>query len=171
MSFMFPNVHIGCWKCIRWCLNLYNLFWSNFFDVGPPFHKCYTNVLCLLGNNIYQYICYYNYKLFEGLYVKGDLSPLYSVNKFVKNKSKLPQDGAQAFLYMGWLAIMWPSEGSHDRQSPNIRHNYSCHIRGDRSPLRASFSCVLYVIPQIFILLYELLLLQYFGGLIDLYLF
>ena len=36
--------------------------------------------------------------------------PLYSKNKFVTNKSKLPQDGAQVFPYMGWLAIMWPSE-------------------------------------------------------------
>ena len=26
------------------------------------------------------------------------------------NKSKLPQDGAQVFPYMGWLAIMWPSQ-------------------------------------------------------------
>ena len=36
--------------------------------------------------------------------------PLYSMNKFVRNKSKLPQDGAQVFPYMEWLAIMWPSE-------------------------------------------------------------
>ena len=36
--------------------------------------------------------------------------PLYSVNKFVTNKSKLPQDGAHVFPYMGWLAIMWSSE-------------------------------------------------------------
>ena len=27
--------------------------------------------------------------------------PLYSMNKFVTNKSKLPQDGAQMFPYMG----------------------------------------------------------------------
>ena len=27
--------------------------------------------------------------------------PLYSMNKFVTNKSKLPQDGAQVFPYMG----------------------------------------------------------------------
>ena len=43
--------------------------------------------------------------------VKGDISPLiYSMNKFVTNKSKLPQDGAQVFRNMWWLAIMWPSE-------------------------------------------------------------
>ena len=36
--------------------------------------------------------------------------PLYSMNKFVTNKSELSQDGAQVFPYMGWLAIMWPSE-------------------------------------------------------------
>ena len=35
---------------------------------------------------------------------------LYSINKFVTNKSELAQDGAQVFPYMGWLAIMWPSE-------------------------------------------------------------
>ena len=33
--------------------------------------------------------------------LKGDLSPLYSMNKFVTNKSKLPQDGARVFPYMG----------------------------------------------------------------------
>ena len=27
--------------------------------------------------------------------------PLYSMNKIVTNKSKLPQDGAQVFPYMG----------------------------------------------------------------------
>ena len=32
--------------------------------------------------------------------------PLYSMNKFVRNKSKLPQDGAQVFPYMGLLGIM-----------------------------------------------------------------
>ena len=35
---------------------------------------------------------------------------LYSMNNFVTNKSKLLQDGAQVFPYMGWLAIMWPSQ-------------------------------------------------------------
>ena len=34
-------------------------------------------------------------------YIKGDLSLLYSMNKFVTNKSKLPQYGAQVFPYMG----------------------------------------------------------------------
>ena len=37
--------------------------------------------------------------------------PLYSMNKFVTNKSKSPQDGAQVLPYMG----------SHDSQSPHIR--------------------------------------------------
>ena len=35
------------------------------------------------------------------LIFKGDLSPLCRMNKFVTNKSKLPQDGAQVFSYMG----------------------------------------------------------------------
>ena len=30
-------------------------------------------------------------------HIKSDLSPLYIMNKFVTNKSKLPQDGAQVF--------------------------------------------------------------------------
>ena len=28
--------------------------------------------------------------------------PLYSMNNFVTNKSKLPQNEAQVFSYMGW---------------------------------------------------------------------
>ena len=44
------------------------------------------------------------------LYLKVSYHPLYSMNKFVTNKSKLPQDGAPVFPYMGWLTIMWPSE-------------------------------------------------------------
>ena len=27
-------------------------FWTNVEDVGPTLYKCYTNVLCLLGNNV-----------------------------------------------------------------------------------------------------------------------
>ena len=38
--------------------------------------------------------------------VKVIYHPLCSMNKFVTDKSKLPQDGAQVFPYMGWLAIM-----------------------------------------------------------------
>ena len=37
---------------------------------------------------------------------QGDIHPLYSMNKFLTNKSKLPQDGAQVLSYTGWLAIM-----------------------------------------------------------------
>ena len=33
--------------------------------------------------------------------LKVTYHPLYSMNKFVTNKSKLPQDGAQVFPYMG----------------------------------------------------------------------
>ena len=42
--------------------------------------------------------------------LKVNYHPLYSMNNFVTDTSKLPQDGAQVFPYMGWLAIMWPSE-------------------------------------------------------------
>ena len=63
------------------------------------------------------------------------LSPLisvYSMNKFVTNKSKLPQDGAQVFplreshdrqsphIWGDWLPCA-PLRGSHDSQSPHIR--------------------------------------------------
>ena len=33
--------------------------------------------------------------------LKVTYNPLYGINKFVTNKSKLPQDGAQVFPYMG----------------------------------------------------------------------
>ena len=37
--------------------------------------------------------------------------PLYSMNNFVANKSKLPQDGAQVFPYMGdWLSCEFEYE-------------------------------------------------------------
>ena len=42
--------------------------------------------------------------------LKVTYHPLYSLNKFVTNKSKLPPDRAQVFPYMEWLAIMWPSD-------------------------------------------------------------
>ena len=29
--------------------------WPNVFDVGPTFHKCYANVLCLLDNTLLYY--------------------------------------------------------------------------------------------------------------------
>ena len=40
------------------------------------------------------------------LKLKVTYHPLCSMNKFVTNKSKLPQDGGQVFPYMGCLAIM-----------------------------------------------------------------
>ena len=42
------------------------------------------------------------------VFLKVIYHPLNSMNNFVTNESKLPQDGAQVFPYMGWLAIMWP---------------------------------------------------------------
>ena len=56
--------------------------------------------------------------------LKETYHPLYSINKFVTNKSKLPQDGAQVFPYISiwgdWLSCD-PRRGSHDSQSPHIR--------------------------------------------------
>ena len=53
----------------------------------------------------------------------------YGMNKFVTNKSKLPQDGAQIVSLYGVIgyhvthvrAIMWLMWGSHDSQSPHIK--------------------------------------------------
>ena len=49
-------------------------------------------------------ITFVYYKLSPFL-LKVIYHPLYSINTFVTNKSKLPKDGAQLFPYMGWLAI------------------------------------------------------------------
>ena len=38
---------------------------------------------------------------FGRLKLKVTYHPLYSMNKFVTNKSKVPQDGTQVFPYMG----------------------------------------------------------------------
>ena len=46
---------------------------------------------------------------------------LYSMNNCVANKSKLPQDGAQVFPYIGDWVSCDPLRGSHDSQSPHIR--------------------------------------------------
>ena len=46
----------------------------------------------------------------EQTFLKVIYHPLYSMNNFVTNKLKLPQDGTQVFSYMGWLAIMWLSQ-------------------------------------------------------------
>ena len=55
-------------------------------------------------------ICFYRKYIIVMFALKVIYHPLYSINIFVTNKSKLPQDGAQVFLYMGWLAIMWSSQ-------------------------------------------------------------
>ena len=51
----------------------------------------YSNYLTL--SNHFFIFCMYKLKVIY--------HPLYSMNKFVTNKSKLPQDGAQVFPYMG----------------------------------------------------------------------
>ena len=61
------------------------------------------------------------------LLLKVIYHPLYGMNNFVTNKSKLPQDGAQVFPYMGWLAIMWQSE-SHMLANNPIYGVVSYHV-------------------------------------------
>ena len=77
---------------LYWNYSTFNVFWST---------------LILEKVKILQWAdnCVHNH-----VHLKVIYHPLYSMNKFVKDKSKLPQDGAQVFPYMGWLAIMWPSE-------------------------------------------------------------
>ena len=58
------------------------------------------------------------------LVLKVIYHPLYSMNNFVTNKSKLPQDGAQVFPYMGYMGYMTIWEGHMIANHP--------HIWGDR---------------------------------------
>ena len=58
-----------------------------------PFPPC----IC----TIYDVIRPYNFICSQMVALKVIYHPLYSMNKFVTNKSKLPQDGARVFPYMG----------------------------------------------------------------------
>ena len=69
---------------------------------------CYSNLLLkLFCKNMYGYA--YSMQPIACWTLKVIYHPKYSMNNFVTNKSKLPQDWAQLFPCMGWLAIMWPS--------------------------------------------------------------
>ena len=52
--------------------------------------------VCKLFTSMYSQIVSHLYLSSKVIY-----HPLYSMNKFVTNNSKLPQDGAQVFPYMG----------------------------------------------------------------------
>ena len=78
------------------------------------------HVLKILHCKYCMYTCGFriNAKLLKEGSFKVIYHPLYGMNKFVTNKSKLLQDGAQVFPYMGdWLSCD-PLRGSHDSQSP-----------------------------------------------------
>ena len=62
-----------------------------------------------------MYLMYNPESCTDIMWLKVIYHPLYTMNNFVTNKSKSPQDGAQVFPYM---------RESHDSQSP--------HIWGDR---------------------------------------
>ena len=47
------------------------------------------------------YVCEVDSRPVSIIPLKVIYHPLYSMNNFVTNKSKLPQDGAQVFPYMG----------------------------------------------------------------------
>ena len=57
--------------------------------IGPTIHAIASGVI--LNSNFLR----------ENIPLKVIYHPLYSMNKFVTNKSKLPQDGAQVFPFMG----------------------------------------------------------------------
>ena len=58
----------------------------------PSLAYMWPQFILFLGSHVIIYI---------GLMLKVIYHPLYSMNKFVSDKSKLPQDGAQVFPYMG----------------------------------------------------------------------
>ena len=71
--------------------------------------KIISDVLLLTPSASFEYPCYWSTAMrnIVILSVRREPSskviyhPLCSMNKFVTNKSKLPQDGAQVFPYMG----------------------------------------------------------------------
>ena len=99
--------------------------------MGQYYHS--INVSCKLATYTANMII-----ILKKLLLKVTYHPLYSINKFVTNKSKLPQNGARVFPYMGWFPSMWPSErviANH----PIWGDWLSCDpLMGDRSPLRRS---------------------------------
>ena len=70
--------------------------------------------VCVTYKHPYQEVYWpYTYKqrkCLQFIILKVIYHSLYSMINFVTNKYKLPQDGAQVFPYMGWLAIMWPTQ-------------------------------------------------------------
>ena len=68
-----------------------------------------TDTYTLMGHNYTTQVMSLVYVVIPEFWIilKVIYHPLYSMNNFVTNKSKLPQDGAQVLHYMGWLAITW----------------------------------------------------------------
>ena len=60
-------------------------------------------IVLLIQHNIVSHVMYKAYLLEnrDFMILKVIYHLLYSMNNFVTNKSKLPQDGAQVFPYMG----------------------------------------------------------------------
>ena len=60
-------------------------------------------IVLLIQHNIVSHVMYKAYWLEnrDFMILKVIYHLLYSMNNFVTNKSKLPQDGAQVFPYMG----------------------------------------------------------------------
>ena len=61
-------------------------------------HKVINEVIDKVINKVTHNV---TYKVMRKGCLKVIYYPLYSMNNFVTNKSKLPQDGAQVFPYMG----------------------------------------------------------------------
>ena len=80
--------------------------------LGTKLKICAKGYITIIKHNI------------EGTF-HGQIQPISwrtSMNKFVTNKSNMPQYGEQVFPYIGgdWLSCD-PLRGSHDSQSPHIR--------------------------------------------------
>ena len=97
------NWNIKKYKCTWEFATIFRFLSWLFVRASGHIRQHKSQIICL-SQCTRGYVVYITYDL------KVIYHPIYSMNNFVINKSKLPQVGAQVFPYMGWLVIMWPSE-------------------------------------------------------------
>ena len=74
---------------------------NKLLQLSKPFFVDAQVIKCIIRNRLLS-LHNYRIRLYAHLEnLKVIYHSLYSVNKFVTNKSKLPQDGAQVFPYVG----------------------------------------------------------------------
>ena len=76
-------------------MNIYSMW---VFQKQFTIHNSALLLFIILEVKFMDLTQYHNSAMFI---LKVTYHPLYSMNKFVTNKSKLPQDGAQVFPFMG----------------------------------------------------------------------